>query len=98
MARCPSCGGFFCRECILEHEGRVLCSDCLAKEVARGLKPVSARRRGLPKWFGSAAGSLAGFLALWIFLYLGGMLLLRIPPEMHEGSVWQNVIKGPRLP
>jgi hypothetical protein len=98
VARCPSCAGFFCRECILEHEGRVLCSDCLAREIARGEKPVSTRGRVLPDWLGSSVGSLAGFLALWIFLYLGAMLLLRIPPEFHQGSVWQKVIKGPHLP
>jgi formylmethanofuran dehydrogenase subunit E len=30
-ARCPSCQQSFCRECITEHEGRMLCLACLTK-------------------------------------------------------------------
>jgi hypothetical protein len=28
-ARCPECGHGFCRECVTEHQGRVLCRACL---------------------------------------------------------------------
>ena len=31
-ARCPSCQQYFCRECVVEHDGRLLCSDCLRRE------------------------------------------------------------------
>ena len=34
VARCPECTQFFCRECITEHDDRVLCSACL-KKLAR---------------------------------------------------------------
>ncbi len=30
-ARCPSCKNDFCRECITEHDGRMLCVNCLKK-------------------------------------------------------------------
>ena len=31
VARCPECHHFFCRECITEHDDRVLCTGCLKK-------------------------------------------------------------------
>jgi hypothetical protein len=30
-ARCPECQNDFCRECITEHAGRMLCVNCLKK-------------------------------------------------------------------
>ncbi|MFN7139481.1 MAG: rhomboid family protein, partial [Limisphaerales bacterium] len=30
-ARCPECKQFFCRECITEHDDRVICAGCLRK-------------------------------------------------------------------
>jgi len=33
VARCPECGHYFCRECITEHEDRVVCASCLRKLV-----------------------------------------------------------------
>ena len=75
VARCPSCTRFFCRECIVEHAGRVLCAACLAGQA------VSARDgsgwAGL--WWSVTAA--AGFLFSWMaFYYLGG-LLSRVPAE-----------------
>jgi hypothetical protein len=29
VARCPECGHYFCRECITEHDERVICASCL---------------------------------------------------------------------
>jgi hypothetical protein len=34
VARCPQCSQFFCRECITEHDDRVICAACL-KKLAR---------------------------------------------------------------
>ena len=31
VARCPECGQCFCRECITEHDDRVVCAACLKK-------------------------------------------------------------------
>ena len=30
-ARCPECTHFYCRECITEHDDRVICAACLRK-------------------------------------------------------------------
>ena len=31
VARCPECSSYYCRECITEHEFRMVCASCLAK-------------------------------------------------------------------
>lgn len=74
-ARCPSCGGFFCRECVTEHDGRMLCASCLARS------PTTVKRPRVRPF--RALAALAGFAALWGSLYLLGRLLLAIPSETH---------------
>ncbi|MBI2513842.1 MAG: rhomboid family protein [Opitutae bacterium] len=90
IARCPSCGGDFCRECIVEHGGRVLCAACLAKEA----KPPAAAPRG--RAFVRATSdtllTLASVLALWIAFYAFGQFLKALPPDLHEGTVWQRAM------
>ncbi len=76
-ARCPSCGGFFCRECVTEHEGLMLCANCLGR-----VSPMPGRR---PRPFRVLA-ALTGFAALWGSLYLVGRLLIAIPSETHSPS------------
>lgn len=82
-ARCPSCGHCFCRECATEHGGRILCASCLARE-ARGADAPKRSRRHPGRWLAGAAG----LVAMWIVFYAAGRLLLAIPSEVHEGSVW----------
>lgn len=84
VARCPECSQFFCRECVAEHEDRVICAACLRK-LAR--VPL-LRRRG----FAGAlrfAHCLAAVLAAWFFFYLVGEGLLRLPTSFHEGALWR---------
>jgi hypothetical protein len=84
VARCPECGGFFCRECVTEHEDRVVCSACL-KKLARG--PL-ARRPALAKLFRFAQG-FAALLVAWFFFFLIGETLLKIPASFHDGTLWR---------
>jgi len=44
-ARCPHCGGTFCRECVTDEEGKLACPPCL-RLMARppAPKPSKARR------------------------------------------------------
>lgn len=89
-ARCPACGEFFCRECIVEHDGKLLCSACLAKQTgatARRRERLAGIRRGL-----RTAG---GILALWLTFYSIGSLLKKIPPDLHDGTVWRKIAEGP---
>ena len=83
-ARCLECGQFFCRECVSEHDDRVICASCLAK-VAR--TPLT-RRQG---FIGTLrfAQCLLGVVTLWFFFYLIGEGLLAIPASFHEGTLWR---------
>jgi len=84
-ARCPQCGEFFCRECVVEHAGRLLCASCLAKiSAAREIRRARflAVRRG--------ARLAAGAAVLWLVFYWVGALLLKLPPDFHDGTVWKK--------
>jgi hypothetical protein len=87
VARCPECQRFFCRECVIEHDDRLLCSACLAQQA----RPSFAKRYhlgGLVK----ALRLVLAFLALWWCFYLLGQMLLHIPGAFHEGVLWYNVL------
>ena len=87
VARCPECGGFFCRECIIEHDDRVICSACLKRIT---VKVVAKERR-----FGILLGPVQlgfGLLIAWLFFYCVGRVLISIPPSYHEGTIWQTGI------
>ena len=98
VARCPRCTRYFCRECVSEHEGLLLCAECLEKQVAADLARVARPTRGLPAWVPRGVGSLAGFAALWLIFHLAGVLLLKIPPDLHHGKIWQQVAEGIAAP
>ena len=83
-ARCLACGEFFCRECVVEHEGRLLCASCLARQTTKGALRLSfgrAARRAL-------ALALAVVVA-WVAFYMFGALLLRLPTRFHDGTIWR---------
>lgn len=89
-ARCPECGGFFCRECVVEHAGRLLCAPCLAK-ISQGAEVRRvrwARCRG-------ALQATAGLAVLWLVFYMAGALLLKIPLQVHDGTVWRRMSAAP---
>src|SRR5438270_13665062 len=85
VARCPSCGQFFCRERITEHEGRVICAACLRK-LAR--VPL-LQRRGFASVI-RGGQCLAGLVAAWFFFYLIGEILLGLPSSFHEATLWHS--------
>lgn len=91
-ARCVSCSGYFCRECVSEHGGTIYCAPCLAaKTVATG-KASKGRN-----WF-APLKRLALFgvsvFVLWSCFYLAAARLRRIPPELHDGTLFQNLAQG----
>jgi hypothetical protein len=93
-ARCPHCGGTFCRECVTEEDDKLACPPCLRRMTRPPApKPSPARQ------FGQAlAGSiaLACLMALlfsllqWranrpeLHLNLGGANEPRVPGQTHE--------------
>ena len=84
VARCPECKQYFCRECITEHEDRVLCSVCLKKRTQQPL----TQRRVFARIFQVARCGL-GILVAWYFFFLIGESLLKLPDSFHQGTLWQ---------
>jgi hypothetical protein len=84
-ARCPECRRFFCRECIIEHDARVVCAVCV-KKLAR--QPLLKR----PGFAGllRIMLCLVGLGLAWFFFYLFGEMLLGLPTAFHEGTLWQG--------
>ncbi len=83
MCRCPNCANYYCRECVTEHEDRLICATCL-----RALTATGQQKRA----FGRATGvlsALAGLLLAWLFFYYAGRGLILIPSAIHEGTEWQ---------
>ncbi len=90
VARCPSCGQSYCRECIVEHEFRLLCADCLRKESEAALVRRRAAGNGWLARLPLAATLQAtlGLAGLWLFFYLVAAVLQRLPSDLHEGLIW----------
>ena len=84
VARCPECGRYFCRECISEHEDRVICAFCLKK---LGAKP--SRRHHLAVIM-RIVQFLVGIVLLWTSFYLLGKVLLLIPSSFHDSAIQQE--------
>ena len=87
VARCPECREFFCRECITEHDDRVICSSCLREVVARAAKPKRSFAAIL-----RPAAVLGGLMVAWFFFYLIGHWTSALPSSFHEGTVWTEAI------
>ncbi|MBN2450148.1 MAG: rhomboid family protein [Lentisphaeria bacterium] len=86
VACCPRCGRYFCRECITEHEGQVICTPCLRRLSAEGgISPRGSRRLGQPLL------AAVAFVFLWLLVYGFGLALLSIPSSFHEGTLWEEL-------
>lgn len=81
VALCPGCKRYFCRECVTEHDDRVLCAACLARQG----RPSLAARLPLAG-LGRLTLALAGVGALWFCFHLCGRALLAVPAPFHEGT------------
>ncbi len=84
VCRCPGCGRGYCRECVTEHEARLLCARCLEALVrTEGVRPKSGRPM-TSLWM-----AVAGLLLAWMFFYGAGQALILITGRMEQTS-WQN--------
>jgi len=86
VVRCPDCGRYYCRECVTEHDERMMCSQCLQR-----LNDHQAKTPGT--WgqkFLAVGQGVFGFLVLWYAFYLVGIALSAIPYTFHEGTIWQS--------
>ncbi|MGA2555342.1 MAG: rhomboid family protein [Verrucomicrobiota bacterium] len=84
-AQCPQCRKFFCRECITEHDDRVICAVCLRK-----LSQSAGASRHPLRALGRAALGAGGLLTAVLFFYWAGQILLSIPAPYHDGTLWKS--------
>ena len=84
-AQCPQCRHFFCRECITEHDDRILCAVCLRLASRK----ESARRHPF-RALGRAALGLGGLATAALFFYAVAQCLLMIPASYHDGTLWKS--------
>lgn len=84
VARCPECRGFFCRECVTEHDDRVICSACLQR-----LARVPLLKRPMFAAILRGGQAVLGLLVVWFFFYLIGAGLASLPNSFHEQELWR---------
>jgi hypothetical protein len=84
VCRCPQCGNSFCRECVTEHESRLLCAACL-RSLARAREQRPARRSGLAP----VAMALAGIMIAWVVFFAAGEAMLTLAVRAEQ-TAWQN--------
>ena len=91
VARCPVCKNFFCRECVTEHDGKVVCASCLQASVAETASQLeTSNGQPLKMLFGFLRAAVSLFM-LWILFYAAGRLLLLFPDSFHNGDMWKGL-------
>jgi hypothetical protein len=84
VACCPECKRFFCRECITEHDDRIICASCIAK--------LSQKKGTKSRWFHDiliTTSCLLSFVFLWLVYYSLGRVLISIPTYFQDGTAAQ---------
>ncbi|MCL1920331.1 MAG: rhomboid family protein [Kiritimatiellaeota bacterium] len=94
-ACCPSCRRPFCRECVTEHDGRLLCAACIGRlAAAREERPRARPLAVLARRGGKALALAASALALVAFYLLVALLLGSIPHRFHDSSAIERFAAG----
>ena len=84
VCRCLQCGRSFCRECVTEHESRLLCAGCL-----RNAAEAAAARRGKLRRLAAVGMTLAGVALAWAVFFAASESLITIA-ERAERMTWQD--------
>jgi hypothetical protein len=79
VARCPECKRHFCRECITEHSGKLLCNHCLEKVSIK-----RAKKRDRIKTVACFLCCIVGFLIALGFFYAVANTIASIPQKYHR--------------
>lgn len=90
-ALCPECKNYFCRECVTEHDDKVICSDCLSRLNLAGHSSSSAL-----SWVFHGFWGFLGLFIVWLLFYGLGKFLVALPSSFHEGTLWSKTnLKDP---
>src|SRR3954471_10181065 len=84
VCRCPQCRRSLCRECVTDHEGRLVCAACLRISTRSAAAPRRGSRH--TKEIGMA---LAGVLLAWAMFFGAAQSLITIT-ERSEQAAWQD--------
>ena len=87
VAQCPECGRVFCRECITEHDDRIICASCLQRLV-RSETEARAKSRFSWSFLTVPLRIVVSLCVAWLCFYTVGRLLLSLPSEFRSGAVW----------
>jgi hypothetical protein len=77
VSRCPSCRNYFCRECIIIFESRVICAACL-KAVSKAEPVVPQNRLGVA----GMTLAVAGLLSAWFAFYAASWMILQFREQV----------------
>lgn len=83
VARCTVCASSYCRECIAEHDDRLICATCLQ----RLMRKTEVKRRPYGKAVLWSGGVVAGVFLAWLSFYGFGRMLLMLPSSFHS-EIW----------
>jgi hypothetical protein len=82
VCRCPQCSRSYCRECVTEHEARLLCAACL-KSIAR------TDKKHRFSWSVKPAMFVGGLVLAWFIFFAAGETLIWISSRLEQTS-WQQ--------
>ena len=85
VARCTVCARYYCCECVVESDDRLVCATCL-KASRKARVQTRQRSAALQIWIVAAAG----FMMAWTVFYLIGLALLMIPSG-SGAAVWGSL-------
>ena len=77
VCRCPGCSRDYCRECVTEHDSRLLCANCL-RNLLQGAARSTNRRAA------AVASAVAGLLLSWAVFYGFGRVMILLPHIQTE--------------
>ena len=88
-AKCLECQRFYCRECVSEHAGQVLCRECIIR-----IAPTDNKSKKLKNFPGLSLLKFGvGLLICWYAFSLLGDIMLSLPSAFHEGRVLDTVLE-----
>lgn len=85
VCRCPICHRPFCRECVSEHDSRLLCAACIKAAVSA---PDQAGRRRTASLLWPAVALVSTLLAWAAFFSLGHIIMESV--RLADRTAWRD--------